>query len=251
MQKRQLIIITIVLIATGLLLTMTSFRQEAQDKFKSQQNEEPIAEINTSDTSDPKEKEIRTKRGRKYKTRVSLDKMDDQPAVFEIPLSHSLAEPAFPVEQSDIIVIGTIEDSHAFVSNDKTAVYSEFQVNINEILKNDKTSRIDSSLDITAERVGGRVRFPLGRIQTRGESGRNLPQKNKQYVLFLKWDEEGKDYLIITGYQIDGQSINPLDGLPDANPRIYSEYSLYKNADLAEFLTKLQRAIENSSAGGN
>lgn len=250
MYKRQLIVIGIVLFSAVVLFTITSFRQEAQTNKSQKKQDDAIADINAPEPKNIEEKEIRKQRGKKYKTRVPLDKMEDQPAVFDIPESHSEVEPAFPVEQSDLIIIGTITDSQAFVSNDKTAVYSEFQVSVNQILKNNNVLPIIPESNIVAERIGGNVRFPSGRIQRRGYSGHNLPQKNKQYVLFLKWDEAGKDYSILTGYEVQEQTVNPLDGLDNENPRIFSNYKQYKNADLSMFLSKLKEVIENLSVGG-
>src|SRR5207253_10509831 len=114
---------------------------------------------------------------------------------------------------------GTITHSQAFISNDRSAVYSEFQVIVNKILKNNDALGITPDANIVAERVGGRIRFASGRAQLRGDSGRNLPHKSKQYALFLKWDEPGKDFMIVTGYEIRGESVYPLDGLPDPNTR--------------------------------
>ena len=250
MNKRQLIVIGIVLLVATILFATFTFHQQAQDKSKIQQDDTPVADFNASKPSNPHEKEIRTQRGRKYKKRFTLDKMEDQSVVFENLSSNTAVEPAFPVEQSDIIIIGTITDSQAFISNDKTAVYSEFQITVNRILKNDKNFSVTSESNVVAERIGGKVRFPSGKIQRWGETGHNLPQKNKQYVLFLRWNEEGKDYSILTGYEVKGQIVNPLDGFGgDSNTGIFSNYNSYKNVDLTTFLTKLQIAIANPSAG--
>lgn len=45
--------------------------------------------------------------------------------------------PIIPAEESDLIVIGTITDVSAHMSNDKRGVYSEFTIRVKQILKND------------------------------------------------------------------------------------------------------------------
>lgn len=251
MKSKKLFLIVSIIIAAvvaGNFLIKNSQSQSRNNQQQKIEDNAPIADLNTPELTNPQEKEIRTQRGKKYKKDVSLDRRQENAALFENPSSNAAVEPAFPIEQSDIIIIGTITDSQAFISNDKTAVYSEFQVAVNRILKNDKSFSITSESNIIAERIGGKVRFPSGKIQRWGETGHNLPQKNKRYVLFLKWNEEGKDYSILTGYEINGQIVNPLDGLGgDYNTGIFGNYDNYKNADLTAFLSKLQVAIANPS----
>lgn len=186
-------------------------RQKAEDSA-------PTVDFDAHEPADHKEKEIRKQRGRKYKSRIPLDKTENEAKIFEIPSPHSPIEPAFPIDQSDLVVIGTITDSRAFVSNDKSAVYSEFQVTVNQTFKNRGNQVVVPESTLVAERIGGNVRFPSGKVQRRGDSGRNLPEIGKQYVLFLKWDEQGKDYLILTGYEARGDTVYPLDGLRMITP---------------------------------
>lgn len=244
------VLIAIIAIVAGIIVTRSSQSQSRNvQQQKKVEDDTPIVDFNASKPVNSQENEIRTKRGRKYKTSIALDKTEDESVVFENLSSNAAVELAFPVEQSDVIIIGTVTDSQAFISNDKTAVYSEFQVTVDQILKNDKDLSVSPESNVIAERIGGKVRFPSGKIQKRGETGHNLLQKNKQYVLFLKWDKEGKDYSILTGYEVNGQIVNPLDGLGNDNSRIFGNYNLYKNADLTDFLLKLQAAIANQSLG--
>lgn len=49
---------------------------------------------------------------------------------FELPESHAPAETSLPAIESDAVVIGEVTDAHAYLSNDRTSVYSEFELRI-------------------------------------------------------------------------------------------------------------------------
>lgn len=243
MKKRTLVLFIGIAIVSTTAVIMTTTQSQTRQHI----DDTPTVDFDTANrpsSQDP----LRTARGRKYKSQIPLDKMADQVNVFEIPGAHSSAEPAFPIEQSSSIILGTVTDSRAFVSNDKTAVYSEFDIRVNQSFKNRGTS---SESQIVAERVGGIVRFASGRVQRRGDSGRSLPQKGKQYILFLKWDEAGEDYLIITGYEVDGATIYPLDGFEKGTAPIFSNYTRYRGARYDEFLADLKKELAKSSHGGD
>lgn len=243
MKKRTLVLfIGIAIVSTTAVVLTTT-----QSQTRQQIDDAPTVDFDTANRPSQHEP-LRMARGSKYQSRIPLDGMADQVNVFEIPGAHSLAEPAFPVEQSSSIVLGTVTDARAFVSNDKTAVYSEFDVKVNQSFKNRGTS---SESSIVAERVGGIVRFASGRVQRRGDSGRGLPQTGKQYILFLKWDEAGEDYMIITGYEVVGATINPLDGFEKGTAPIFSNYTAYRNARYSDFLTDLQKELSKGERGGD
>lgn len=98
----------------------------------------PIVDINSPAFRKGEDREIRKNRGEKYNTGQPLEDTFREPraALFELPLSHAAVKPAFPVSQSDAILIGTVTSSQAFLSTDKSYVYSEFTVYVEDVLKN-------------------------------------------------------------------------------------------------------------------
>ncbi len=241
------------ILITGILvigLTVAMDRGRAQIRDISQSGDvTPTVDLNGNKPLSSKEKEIRNQRGRKYRSSAPIEKMEDQDTVLKLPDPHSPVEPAFPVEQSDLVILGTVNDSQAFISNDRSDVYAEFRVRVDKIFKINNVLKIKSAENIVAERSGGKVRFDSGKLQRRGELGRGLPQKSRQYILFLNWDAPGNDCIIITGYEVQGQIIHPLDGLPESNPNIYKNYKRYRNAVLNNFLCELEEAITKSTRG--
>ena len=87
---------------------------------------------------------------------------------------------------SSQIIIGTVTDRKAFLSNDKTAVYSEFTVQVEQVLKGQADNLLMPQNTIAVQSSGGAIRFPSGKILRRGNIFERMPLLNKQYLFFLK-----------------------------------------------------------------
>jgi hypothetical protein len=151
--------------------------------------------------------------------------------------------PALPTAQSDAIVVGNVLAGKAYLSNDRGAVYSEFPVRVEDVLKNSSPVPLYFGERINAERWGGAVRFPSGKVQHYRVAKRGVPQTNEKYVLFLKYN--GEDFDILTGYAINDGRVSPLDG--DGN----LQFSKYEAAPFDVFLRELREAITTSLAKGD
>ncbi len=108
-------------------------------------------------------------------------------------------------------MVGTITDARGYVTEDKSAAYSEFSVNIAEVIKG--AAKLAGS-QITAERFGGKIVMPQGRTILYWDANRGLPETGHRYVLFLKYSPEGEDYLIITAYDLRNGRVVSIDRLP-------------------------------------
>lgn len=204
----------------------------------------PTADFDMADSMKPEEGELRKRRGDKYKENNQIDEAEEW--VVTTMVSHMPNPPAFPIAHSDLIAVGTVKNARAFISTDKTAVYSEFDVSLGDVLFSLKRSILPGS-EIVIERMGGNVRFPSGKIVTRGIGDQPLPRKDKTYVLFLKWDQQGEDYLILTGYEVGTDAVKPLDG---NSSKVFEEYNRYRLITKDEFFKQLRAAIANASGGG-
>ena len=119
--------------------------------------------------------------------------------------------PAIPTSQSDVVVVGEIVKAEAYLSDDKTGVYSEFTIKISEVLKIDGQAGINSNT-IVAERAGGNVRFPSGQVQRiHVLYGQRMPEAGQRYLLFLKFTEGKQDLTILTGYKLQDSHVSALD----------------------------------------
>jgi hypothetical protein len=116
--------------------------------------------------------------------------------------------PALPVEQSNVVVAGTITDAKGYLSEDKSGAYSEYSVNVTEVFKG--AAKLTGS-QIIAERLGAKVVLPKGRTILYWDTSHGTPEIGHRYVLFLKYDPKGDDYLIITGYELINGRVRSLD----------------------------------------
>jgi hypothetical protein len=174
-----------------------------------------------------------------------------EPVLLHSGWSDQPDEPAIPASTSDAVVTGTVKEVNAYISSDRTTVYSEVTLNIEEVLKEDPRYPLVSGLTLSAERPGGAVRFPSGKILRRGRLGRNIPEAGRRYLLFLKYNEDVKDFSIVTGYQLLDNRVLPLDGTADlekgGNGPPFRVYEQYRNADVLTFLNNV-RALINAAA---
>jgi hypothetical protein len=62
------------------------------------------------------------------------------------------------------VVLGIVTSRDAYLSEDRTGIYSEFTVLVSEVFK-DPTKTIISGMPISVNRTGGAVRFKSGKFQ--------------------------------------------------------------------------------------
>ncbi len=129
----------------------------------------PVANYEAAEPVDPIERAKRRAKNNRY-DRQSSEVIKEAPYPLEAIWSSywSRGLPSIPVLQSDAIIIGEVVDAQAHLSNDKTGVYSEFVIRLEEILKESDGKlaiSLANSQVISAERFGGAVRFPSGVVQ--------------------------------------------------------------------------------------
>jgi len=142
-----------------------------------------------------------------------------------------------------------VTDSAAFLSNDKGTVYSEFRIRVTEVLKSSSANGLSNGNSMLAERLGGRVRYPDGRIIRYRLAGQGSPVKGKTYLFFLSESRPGS-YMIITAYEVDANRVFALDG-SRTDPRGLgnSVFDRHNQEDHQEFRAAVERAIKNPRAG--
>jgi hypothetical protein len=225
------------------------------DQRQTAEREIPVAEYNAPEPNDPAKRALRQIRSKRHDIRdPSLKPEDGKPVLTERsvrvnlggPWSHALNEPAIPVAQSDAVLVGEIVGANAYLSNDKTSIYSEFTVLVTELLKDTKGTTLIGNR-ITVERSGGGLRFPSGKVLIRGLLGKPLPKMNGRYAFFLKRNNEGEDFSLITAYELRGGKVLPLDGLSPKGEVIepFAAYQQYKGEDETTFLTKLWSLVQS------
>jgi hypothetical protein len=143
--------------------------------------------------------------------------------------------PALPVSQSDAVIVGQVFDAKAYLSTDKTSIYSEFWVTIESVLKNSDKHPIDGGSQLALERMGGRVQYPSGEVSSFLVAGFGVPRVGSRYVFFLKRNPQDEGYTIVTGYELRLGHVYPLDATTSSE----TDFSVYNNFDETQFLKNL------------
>jgi hypothetical protein len=127
-------------------------------------NQFPTAEFGVT-SSDPNERARWQTKSKKYNNKHAPRISESSDVIFLIE-DWDTRLPAFPVARSAAVVTGEIREVRAYLSEDGTNIYSEFSIQVDEILKNDPLNTVITGGTLIAERRGGRVRFPSGKIVT-------------------------------------------------------------------------------------
>lgn len=144
-----------------------------------------------------------------------------------------------PAAESDLIVEGKVTGSAAYLSNDRGAVYSEFDVRVTDVLKAAPGVSARPGETVVAERLGGRVRYPDGRVVRYGVAGDGSPAKGKTYLFFLA-AAEGGGFELLTAYEVAGGKARALDAQGGGRAGAAAE------RDYQGFGEAVRRAVKNA-----
>ena len=152
------------------------------------------------------------------------------------------------MDASDLVVEGRVLSAEAFLSDDKGAVYSEFTVRVSRVLKSAPGLTTAAGDAVIAERLGGRVRYPSGKIVRYRVAGEGAPTKGGEYLFFLKRSAEG-NYAIVTAYGLRGNTVFALDG---ARTMLRGEtiFDKHNGKDRGAFVEEVNRAVLDSRHAG-
>lgn len=142
---------------------------------------------------------------------------------------------ALPFPQSDVVLIGGVMDAKAHLSNDRTGIYSEFSVQVEQVFKNATGDAVNPGNTVFLERFGGAVRFSSGVVLKYETKGQGMPGIGQQCLFFLKRINE-TNYKLITGYHLDGQVVSPLDGAEVEEGSGTYPFDVYQGFDIPTFL---------------
>lgn len=261
---RKIIPLLIVITGIGIAVATTSQVQTQKtppqapprrfDKAEKAEYESqfPVADYESAESEDPDKRQKRRARNRRHDGQGLVGRPENSGEDREITRfdDWEVGLPTLPVAQSDVVVMGEVIDANAYLSDDKSGVYSEFSVRANEVLMESGEAKIDPGSMIVTERVGGRVRFPSGVIELSNISGQGMPRAGRRYVLFLKSTGEEQSYRIVTGYEVREGRILPLDERGSAK----SKFNVHKDVSLDDFLQTVRGAIaqfRQTRKGGN
>jgi hypothetical protein len=227
----------------GKVQTPAARKNESEEKLKQREEEArkhfPTAGFDEQEPSDPqKQAAFRKRKVRHNKGGLVYRNPDPNTGGGAILPEGQFDFPALPTGLSDVIVLGEVLDAQAHLSEDKSNVYSEFTIRIDNIFK----SRGDLPGQITVERIGGWVRYPDGRKLFYQYGMANMPRVGGKYLLFLKHIPQSEDFTILTGYEFEPTGVSPLD--PSG------QFEAYRGYSETTFLIDLNSALASPSPSG-
>lgn len=242
-----LVFITLVMVVTT---AATTFYRSGQEQASTPRGQEenrdkhriefekrfPVVDFDKPEPADPEKLKLRKNKNSRY-DKFGFAVKDSTPRVDEESFESdwALATEALPVSKSTAIIVGEVLAAEAHISNDKTGIYSEFAFRIEQVLMDDGFGQLKPGRSVTVDRAGGIVTYPNGHRRLYRVVGQNMPRIGQRYLLFLKDDDESPNYNIITGYELGGAGVSPLD--------MSSRMDAYKGTDEASFLVTVRDAI--------
>ena len=249
LSHRSFLVLSIVLILS-IVTTIASLRGQSQKNSDSAVREwddesyGPIADYSASEPSNPTERAKRQNKSRRYNGRHLKED-------YRVEESTLISEggwiPAIPLAFSHVVLIGEVTDAQAYMAEDKKGVYSEFTILVDEVLRGESQSSLAHGDTVVTEREGGRVRFESGHVVRYSVDRQRMPRKGRRYVLFLRRNDQAENLYIVTGYELRGGKVLPLDGVnvPEGASKL-PQFAAYENAGETEFLDAVREAIKQS-----
>ena len=138
-----------------------------------------------------------------------------------------------PALQSTIVVTGTVVKLQPYLSADRSRIYTEISLILDNILKPSKTNPSSAVATLLViDRLGGALRLRSGRIvrdevQIDGLGGTCL---GKRYLVFAEAINNGRDLSLIRSYELTGGEVFTNDSRPrrliSATPSVPKEWAL-------------------------
>lgn len=125
--------------------------------------------------------------------------------------TESTPPPLIPVQESDVVIIGRVVSVEAHLSNDKSGIYSQYTIKVDQSLKNTLGKKLERGVLIQIDRAGGVVRYPNGQCVLYLESDKGLPDVGREYAFFLKSENKGESLAIVSLYELQNNQTVPLD----------------------------------------
>jgi hypothetical protein len=169
---------------------------------------------------------------------------------FEYPVTHRHASAMEGLDGSATIAIGNVAHARSYLSNDKTAIYSEMLFAVTSVLADKSGASVKAGSQISMVRQGGAVRLPSGRFLVRGCSDESLPRIGHQYLLFLQYSKPAQVFPMLNAFELADTRVYLLDTIEyvgvaprSSKPGVWGQLMLAEYGlpprDFVEVVTKL------------
>ena len=240
-----LLFLVFTIVGALVLIQITVRGQSQESKGSNKDQSFPVVDYDTPSHSKLQPSDKRLRKNGFYDKQTGLVQKSATGDEVLIETEWAGILPALPVYGSDAVVLGEVKDAQAFLSNDKSGVYSEFTLEVEQVFKDDLKQPLSAGNVITLTRFGGSVRYSPTRSQLIHVGGQRMPLPRKRYVFFLQRGSDSRDYSINTAYEIQSGRVHPLDGSNAKPPQPWAG-DAYENIEETAFLNALQDAIAKS-----
>jgi hypothetical protein len=200
----------VVLVTTGDRFSVGPRAQESSPTAQTSARGDAIDEVPESD--DPTERANRAAKNDRYNSQVNDRDLTTLPPGHSL---HSIGcgpyDPTIlPTGSHDVIVLGTLINTQSYLSANRTAIYTEYQLDIEEMFKpsQEDLSIVEGRLLI--DRPGGVLRMRDGKIVTSTESGTGMARSldvGRRYVLFCRLIHDKRDLILGFAFELrDGKA---------------------------------------------
>ncbi|MFP5261797.1 MAG: hypothetical protein ACLGJB_07815 [Blastocatellia bacterium] len=137
-----------------------------------------------------------------------------------VGMEEVLTEPETPeryfgqlAQASDAVIRGRVTKKASQISEDDAFVFTDYDVAVSEVLKNNAAAPIDTDATISVTRPGGRVLLDGIIVEAEDRAFEPLPMNNHEIILFLRYIRETGAYKATraTGsFELEGLNLRPL-----------------------------------------
>ena len=226
--------------------TPSMARQAQEARLQDAKATFPRVDYSYEPASDPS----RRAKGRKSRKFTTIDPNITEDGQTVIHVDWELGVKPLPVDKSTVIVLGTVVEAAAFLSDNKGDVYSQFKIQIERVFENKTDAKLEKGGCLFAERDGGIVRFPSGFEKWIFVRDQGMPTKGKRYLFFLNRDfpligPQDNALYILTAYELEDDVVKPLDS-PGGETSPFLIFSGKKWQVLLEKLKKELKGAEHN-----
>jgi hypothetical protein len=140
-----------------------------------------------------------------------------------------------PVDRADAIVIGHVTHYESHFSGDHTAIYTEFYIEPERVLKGDAEDTYELVV------FGGSIKKADGRVITDSVDSYRMPRLDTRYVLFLKRDSDAEAYFPLKLWKLEDR--HPIPVNPDDRSDAAAGRSSIVRMSEDEFLSAIVEEI--------
>jgi hypothetical protein len=142
--------------------------------------------------------------------------------------------------EADAVLIGEVKARESQIIEEGTFVFSDYEVTVAEVIKDNSSASIQTASDITVTRIGGSVTLDGHKVKTLDHSQRPL-NVGERYLFFLKFDAGSSSYRSLRidisedTFRLSANRVNQVSALPLPFGS--------KDADADTFISDVHRAL--------